>query len=349
MRSRSLASFSFLLVASLGATACGGAPSVEPAPPPVASAPEPAPTEGAEPEAPAEPPAKSFAELRAAAMACPTIEDGSFDDGCAAREAWTGEQPAFEDGKANAQLLEMLVDADPRARLLAAERLRMTVHEENLDAALADRLIAAAAAERNEAVIPAMSAMLTGQNLVKVERTARVVEVAKAHPSADFRESTLLQIGFFNRDESILGWAEQASRDKDARMRNAALRAAAYQTSNFPETEKLRPRACKLVDSMRTDKDNFVQRRAHAARRGQVRNLLRQAARRSLACRAQEGHRQRLRCRPELRHRAARDLRAHRRRAEAARARREGLRAHRRGDPGAREHALLRARGALAL
>jgi hypothetical protein len=191
-------------------------------------------------------------------MACPTIEDGSFDDGCAAREAWTGEQPAFEDGKANAQLLEMLVDADPRARLLAAERLRMTVHEENLDAALADRLIAAAAAERNEAVIPAMSAMLTGQNLVKVERTARVVEVAKAHPSADFRESTLLQIGFFNRDESILGWAEQASRDKDARMRNAALRAAAYQTSNFPETEKLRPRACKLVDSMRTDKDNFV-------------------------------------------------------------------------------------------
>ncbi len=252
---RTLASLSVVLAA-----AC----SAEPTPPPtVASQPEPtsaaaaspAPEGDADPEA--SPPAPTFEALLAAAMACPKAEDGGFD-ACEALDAWGSEQPAFAEGRANEKLLKMLGDADPRARILAAAQLRMTLNEENLDAKTADRLLDALAAEKHPAAIEPVAAMVTGQNLVKVGKLARVIEVAKAHPSLDARVAVMLHVSFFNRDSSLLDWATASAKDPSSQIRNAALAIADYHTKLDAK------RACKLIDDFRRDKDGFVRPRAHS-------------------------------------------------------------------------------------
>ena len=253
-----------ILLLSLVCVACGSSPAVpaktEPTKEPAKTA-EAAPedvvknnedpgAEGSEDEPKV--PAKSFAELQKAAMACTLDEAGSIVSDCEGFEAWTAEQPAFDEGRANPQLLEMLASKDVKARILAAERLRMTFNEENLDEKNAERLFAAAEAEREPGAIKPMVDMITGQNLVKIGKTERAVAIAKAHPNADFREEMLLHIGFFNRDKVLVAWARDASKDPSGRIRNGALRLASYHTDLLPDE------ACKLVDGFRTDKDDFV-------------------------------------------------------------------------------------------
>ena len=253
---RLLPSLGLCFAFAAGCSAAAPAPRTEPTVAATA-----APTDEAPPpdtDAMAEPPAPTFEALRTAAMACPTLEDGSFDT-CEALDTWgSSDQPAFADGKANDPLLQMLADKDPKARILAAIQLRMTLHEENLDGKTTDRVLAALAAEQAPAAIEPMAAMVTSQNLVKVGKLARLIEIAKAHPSADAKVEIMLHVSFFNRDKALLDWAVASAKDSSHQLRNAALAIA------YDHTKIDAKRACKLIDDFRRDKDGFVKHRAHA-------------------------------------------------------------------------------------
>jgi hypothetical protein len=258
---RSLGLTALLSLAS--ALGCGGAtpkpvtdtPKTEPT---AAAAAATAPTEAEAPEAEeAEAPAATFDQLQKEAMACDVDEDGAFDaNSCAAYTAWLdAEQPAFEGGKSNAALVKMLASSEPKARLLAAERLQLTLDETNLDAATADALLAAAEKERQAQPARALAELIAGLDLAKIGKIERAVAVVKGNADL-LAASYLVNAGPTNRDKALLAYVKEASASPSSYIRDAALQSAYYLTGDFG------PEACKLVDAARADKDASIAGRA---------------------------------------------------------------------------------------
>ena len=262
--------FSLSLVLSIAAlvAGCGGAPTAPPdgaadatKAPAKSEAPAPTPEGEAAAEDPAEgeeaePPAPSFAELKKAAMACPASEDDGSLDGCEAFTQWHDQEKAFENGKADPELLKMLASAEPKERRLAVGKLLQTLTEETLDAKKADAVLDAAEKERDENLAKELGRLVGGLLLVKVGKLDRAITIAKAHPVADFGQEFLFAAGSTNRDAKLVAHAIAASKDKSSSLRNAALYYLAEVAPTFPAE------ACPVVNGLRADKVPFVANRA---------------------------------------------------------------------------------------
>ncbi|MDI1447038.1 hypothetical protein [Polyangium sp. 6x1] len=260
--------FSLALVISIAALAAGCGAST---PPPASAdaakaAPKsetPAPEGEATAEAPpseegegeAEPPEPSFAELRKAAMACAAEEDGSLDN-CEAFDQWIDAEQAFENGKANPELLKMLGSQDAKERRVAAEKLIQTLNEETTDAAKADAVLNAAEKERDENLAKLFGRFVGGLPLVKVGKIDRAITIAKAHPVSDYTEAFLFAVASDNRDPKVVAYAIEASKHTSSSLRSLALHTLGELAPHFPAE------TCKVLNGLRADKDNFVKNRA---------------------------------------------------------------------------------------
>jgi len=263
--------FSLALVLSIAAlaTGCGGS-----TPPPVSDAtkapakseaPSPAPEGEAAAEAPpseegegdAEPPEPSFAELRKAVMACSVGEDASLDD-CEAFRQWNDAEQAFENGKANPELLKMLGSQDPKERRVAAEKLNQTLNEDTADAAKVDAVLDVAEKERDENLVELFGRFVAGLPLVKVGKIDRAITIAKAHPVSEYTDAFLRTVGFgsTNRDPKVVAYAIETSKAASSSRRAYALNALSDLAPYFPDE------ACKVINALRADKDDFVKSRA---------------------------------------------------------------------------------------
>jgi hypothetical protein len=189
-------------------------------------------------------------------MACPTDEDGAFDSSCEGYAQWLEESPAFEGGKANPDLVRMLGSQDAKERRLAAEKLRLTLDEENVDAATADAVLNAAEKERDEKLVPALAELASGLNLVKTGKLDRAIAISKAHPDDQYAEAFLFSVGHVNRDPKVVAYGVEVSRNKSSRLRNAALDLLTDVARDFPAE------TCKEINALRSDKDAFVANRA---------------------------------------------------------------------------------------
>ncbi|TKC99675.1 hypothetical protein [Polyangium fumosum] len=263
--------FSLALVLSIASLAAGcGASTPPPASdatkaPAKSAAPAPAPEGEAAAEAPsseegeeeAKPPEPSFAELRKAVMACSVGENGSLDD-CEAYQQWSDAEQAFENGKATPELLKMLGSQDPKERRVAAEKLDRTLTEETADAAQVDAVLNLAEKERDENLVELFGRLVGGLPLVKVGKIDRAIAIAKAHPASDYTDGFLRIVGFgsTNRDPKVVAYASEASKDASSTRRAYALNALSDLAPYFPDE------ACKVINALRADKDDFVKSRA---------------------------------------------------------------------------------------
>ncbi|MDI3288295.1 hypothetical protein [Polyangium sp. 15x6] len=262
--------FSLALVLSIAALAAGcgastpppasadttkAAPKSETAAPEGEAAAEAPPSE--EGEGDAEPPEPSFAELRKAAMACTPDENGSLDD-CEALRQWLDAEQAFENGKANPELLKMLGSQDPKERRVAAEKLNQTLNEDTADAAQVDAVLDAAEKERDENLVDLFGRFVGGLPLVKVGKIDRAIAIAKAHPVSDYTDAFLRTVGFggTNRDPKVVAYAIEASKEASSSRRAYGLNALGDLAPHFPDE------ACKAINALRADKDDFVKSRA---------------------------------------------------------------------------------------
>jgi hypothetical protein len=245
------------LVGCGGAQASPSAPSDHAAGPTKEKAPAKAGDAPSDAEA-AEPPSASFEELRTAVMACPTDAEGDIESTCDAYTKWNEESPAFAEGKSNAALMKMLQSSEPKVRLLAAEKLRVTLttDETKIDAATVDTVLGVAEKERDERLITPLAELVAGLDLVKTEKVGRAIAVAKAHPNSTFAEGFMFSVGSVNHDKALVAYAVEGSSAKSSSVRNASLSLAASLVSDFPVE------ACKTIDRLRADKDHFVATRA---------------------------------------------------------------------------------------
>ncbi|MDC3962028.1 hypothetical protein [Polyangium jinanense] len=208
-------------------------------------------------EGDAEPPEPSFAELRKAAMACTPDENGSLDD-CEAFRKWLEAEQAFENGKANPELLKMLGSQDPKERRVAAEKLMQTLNEETADAAKVDAVLGLAEKERDETLGDLFGRFVAGLPLVKVGKIDRAITIAKAHPVSDYTDAFVRVVGFgsTNRDPKVVAYGIEVSKDASASRRSLALNLLGDLAPYFPDE------TCKVINALRADKDDFVKNRA---------------------------------------------------------------------------------------
>ncbi|MDI1476699.1 hypothetical protein [Polyangium sp. y55x31] len=262
--------FSLALVFSIAALAAGCGASTPPpdAPDTTKATPKsetPAPEGEAAAEAPpseegegdAKPPEPSFAELRKAVMACTPDDNGVIDD-CEAFRQWLDAEQAFENGKANPELLKMLGSQDPKERRIAAEKLGQTLHEETASAANVDAVLDLAEKEREETLGDLFGRFVAGLPLVKVGKIDRAIAIAKAHPVTEYTDAFLRTVGFgsTNRDAKVVAYAIESSKAASSSRRSLALHALGDLAPYFPDD------ACKVINALRADKDDFVKSRA---------------------------------------------------------------------------------------
>jgi hypothetical protein len=194
-------------------------------------------------------------ELSAAlakAKACPLTDDG-FDSGCEGYSKWLEDAPMFEEGKSNPALLGMVGNKEAAVRLLAFEKLRVTLTEP--DAAAVETLLVAAAKETHPAAVKMIAEVVGGLDLIKTGKLDRAIAVAKAHPVADYSESFVFHVGDSNADPKLLAYADEVAKSKSSSQRNAALQL-------YSSLAKTLPGACKGLDALRADSDGFVSGRA---------------------------------------------------------------------------------------
>jgi len=206
-------------------------------------------------------PVLSFAELRTAVLACPANERHEVEGDCPGAEQWfDSETPAFENGKANGELLKMLASQDPKERLVATQKLRTTLSE-HLDAKSADIVLDAAEKERDESVLTWTALLVSEQPLAKVGKLDRAIAIAKAHPVDGYREDFLFQAAGENRDPKLFAYAQEARKAESESLRNAAI-------GVFIEFARDNPaESCKVLDAYRTDpsalaRDNAIENMA---------------------------------------------------------------------------------------
>jgi hypothetical protein len=123
--------------------------------------------------------------LLKAALACkPSVP-------CTGALAWDGSEDEFVHGRADPTLVSLLEDPDERVRVLAARKLARHGAPFRTERALAERVVAAAEAERGERAAPLLGGLV-----------ARVELLARRHPLAVLREAVVEGL-FRNNPSSV--------------------------------------------------------------------------------------------------------------------------------------------------
>lgn len=161
-------------------------------------------------------------ELAKKALGCEWQKTG-FKYDCADLKAWK-ESELLKEGKADETLVSMLEDDNERVRWLAAQALSSRGKAYRTDEKLAKRVLAAAQAEKNEAVASNLGSALGRINAEKTGLEAEIKKLIESHQLQQLRRSTVSAVLFSNRQFYEFHMA-LAKGEKNKDVRKAAISA----------------------------------------------------------------------------------------------------------------------------
>jgi hypothetical protein len=193
-----------------------------------------------------------LAALIEAALAC-KWESWGLDTSCSAYDACF-DSDLVKDGKADATLVALIEDARPAARWLGAEILRVhgKAYRESPD--LARRVLAAARAEREMAVLRSLGEAAGAIDVTKTGLQKEVEALGRTHPETVLRAALVKRAQMANPAPLFDFTVTLAETDPVAEVRIAALDAFWVGTPDGKQT-----RVCGLwFDRAKADRDEGV-------------------------------------------------------------------------------------------
>jgi hypothetical protein len=163
----------------------------------------------------------ALVELAQNALTCEWGTAG-FKYSCKAAQAWT-KSGLMKDGKTDRTLVAMLGDSRAPVRWLAAKSLVQNGREYSIDAALAARVITAAAAETDVVVAEPIGSAAGKVDVSKTGLRSELRRLASSHPLPKLRAAVVGRAQTNNR-EAMFDFTVRVSKDDpDASVRRAAI------------------------------------------------------------------------------------------------------------------------------
>ncbi len=171
----------------------------------------------------ADPPADPVKLAIKKASACPDWDGTSVPYGCEDYKTLS-DLPALKDGAADATLVALLDDPDPKIVSLAAHAIRADGRAFRTDTAMAEKIVAMLEAGKGDDSLLENLAQAAGA--VDAEKTKlgpRLLELAKKIPKPNVRASFISAGQFHNSDLLYPVTAELARSEPNAELRRAAI------------------------------------------------------------------------------------------------------------------------------
>lgn len=164
---------------------------------------------------------KAVVEAAKAALTCDWGAQGLKSD-CPAYKTWR-ESPLIKDGKADATLINFLIDPQDAVRWLGATTLGNSGKAYKTDAALSNKLIAAAKVEKQPLVGGALGRTVGNIDAKATNLGEAMKTLATTHALTDLRKSLVSNMLFPNRDSFYDFHLGLARNEKNDDVRRAAL------------------------------------------------------------------------------------------------------------------------------
>lgn len=173
-----------------------------------------------------------------AAIACKVDEEGSLDSECPALKA-LDDSTLFEDGKADATLLNLIEDGNDKVRLLAYDKLDAAAEKTVQDKAAAERMLAAAEAEKTEANVRA-AADVVGRIDVKATGTFDRLKKYFESGSKDVKKrlaGLVVGMSYNTKNDEVWAWHKSLLGDPEPEVARAAMGAYFGNPGNLRRAE----------------------------------------------------------------------------------------------------------------